>query len=123
MFISKNDCRCVVCGEEMPEGYGMVCRNCELQYHIRTERHFYADIEKLLMLLKTERSNHVKTRKKLEKAEHDRDRYAKRIRFLDGRHTVLCREYHAARKETEILRTAVTLLERRLLENDRPEKP
>lgn len=55
-----------------------------------------------------------KAQKQLCKADHDRKRYAKRIRYLEARHEVLAGEYRAVRKERDILQTALTACERRL---------
>ena len=65
-------------------------------------------------LLCLERRAHAETRRKLQKAEHDRDRYAKRIRFVQARHEILSREFNAMRQERDILDTCVKILERRL---------
>lgn len=40
--------------------------------------------ERLAAQLYLERRAHAETRRKLAKAEHDRDRYGRRIRFLQG---------------------------------------
>ncbi len=55
-----------------------------------------------------------KTKQQLRKADHDRKRYAKRIRYLEARHEVLAGEYRAVKKERDILQTALTACERRL---------
>lgn len=82
--------------------------------------------EYLLSLLYLERRAHADTRRKLAKAEHDRERYAKRIRFVQARHEILSREFHAIRKERDILDKCVNTLERMLLNESgtetRPEK-
>lgn len=70
--------------------------------------------EYLSSLLYLERRSHAETRRKLEKAEHDRDRYAKRIRFVQARHEILSREFNAMRQERDILDSCVSILERRL---------
>ena len=49
--------------------------------------------------------------RRLAKAEHDRDRYKRRIRFLDSRHIVMCREIHALQTINRILITTVETLE------------
>lgn len=54
------------------------------------------------------------TQRKFRKADHDRQRYAKRIRFLQARHETLSREYNAVRKERDILKAAITTCERSL---------
>lgn len=54
------------------------------------------------------------TQRKLRKADHDRQRYARRIRFLQDRHEILAREYSAILKERDILQAALTACERRL---------
>lgn len=58
-----------------------------------------------------------KTQRKLRKADHDRQRYAQRIRFLQARHEILSREYNALRVERDILQSALTACERSLLQN------
>lgn len=68
----------------------------------------------LISLLYLERRAHAETRRKLEKAEHDRDRYARRIRFVQTRHEVLSREFRAIRMERDILNNCIIMLERRL---------
>lgn len=77
------------------------------------------EVERLRHRLSLERCLHRETRRKLEKADHDRKRYAKRIRFLDSRYEIICREYHAARAEIRILTTAITSLEERLAVSER----
>ena len=78
------------------------------------EKQTKPEAERLSTILAIERNLHRNTKRKLEKAIHDRKRYAKRIRFLDGRHEVMCHEYHAAQAEIRALKTAVTALEGRL---------
>lgn len=83
------------------------------------EKPSQSEVELLRHLLSLERYLHQGTRRKLEKADHDRKRYAKRIRFLDSRYEIICREYHAARAEIRILTTAITSLEKRLAVSER----
>lgn len=78
------------------------------------EKQTKPESERLGTLLAIELNLHRDTKQKLKKADHDRKRYANRIRFLDGRHEVMCREYHAARAEIHVLKTAVAALEGRL---------
>ena len=78
------------------------------------EKQTKPESERLGTLLAIERNLHRDTKRKLKKADHDRKRYAKRIRFLDSRHEIICREYQAARSEIRILTTAITSLEKRL---------
>lgn len=78
------------------------------------EKQTKPEAEQLSTILAIERNLHCDTKRKLEKADHDRKRYAKRIRFLDSRHEIICREYQAARSEIRILTTAITSLEKRL---------
>lgn len=54
-----------------------------------------AENERLRDLLNVERAAHRETRRKLEKADHDRKRYAKRIRFLQGQHIGLFETRHS----------------------------
>lgn len=83
------------------------------------EKQTKPESERLGTLLAIERNLHCDTKRKLEKADHDRKRYAKRIRFLDSRYEIICREYHAARAEIRILTTAITSLEKRLAVSER----
>ena len=69
------------------------------------------EIENLEYLLYLERAAHSKTRRKLAKAEHDRDRYAKRIRFENLRREQLSREFRALMNERDILVRCVEILE------------
>lgn len=69
------------------------------------------ETENLEYLLYLERGLHSKTRRKLAKAEHDRDRYAKRIRFENQRREQLSREFRALMKERDILARCVEILE------------
>lgn len=78
------------------------------------EKQTKPEAEQLSTILAIERNLHCDTKRKLEKADHDRKRYAKRIRFLDSRYEIICREYQAARSEIRILTTAITSLEKRL---------
>lgn len=71
---------------------------------------------RLRELLRQERLLHGETRRKLEKADHDRKRYAKRIRFMDGRHSIMCAHLRASQLENKILDGCVTKLERRLFD-------
>lgn len=73
-----------------------------------SERHIF-------LLLQMERKAHAETRRRLEKADHDRKRYARRIRFMDSRHAILCAEYHAVVNERNTLKSALTACERSLL--------
>ena len=70
-------------------------------------------------LLYLERREHMHTREKLKKAEHDRERYARRIRFLQGNQAFLSCELRALRKECEILNHCVDMPERRVLDESR----
>jgi len=76
----------------------------------------YSGTIRLMQLLELERRQHQETKRKLEKAEHDRARYKRRIRYLDGRHAVLCSEFRALRKERDILTVALDACERSLME-------
>lgn len=53
----------------------------------------------------------AEARRKLGKAEHDRRRYAKRIRILQAQQAILSRETNALRLERDILKTALTACE------------
>ena len=59
------------------------------------EKPHQSEVERLRQLLSIERHLHQETRRKLEKAEHDRKRYARRINFLNTRYEDLCRAYRA----------------------------
>ena len=78
--------------------------------------------ERLVAQLYLERRAHAETRRKLAKAEHDRARYGKRIRFLQGQHEILAREYRAIRAERDALDNCVTIFERRQLDEQAGEK-
>lgn len=70
-------------------------------------------------LLYLERRAHMHTRERLEKAEHDRERYARRIRLLQGNQAICSRELQALRMECEILNRCVDMLERRITDESR----
>lgn len=53
----------------------------------------------------------AEAQRKLGKAEHDRQRYAKRIRILQVQQAILSRETNALRLERDILKTALTACE------------
>lgn len=109
--------QCVICGITLPEGYGQVCLRCRSKYGQREDlSQVENENRRLQMLLTMERREHAATRRKLEKADHDRQRYARRIRFLDGRHDALCALYRATKKERDILETALNACERSLFE-------
>lgn len=79
-----------------------------------SESRAYDDEHRIFLLLQMERKAHAETRRRLEKADHDRKRYARRIRFMDSRHAILCAEYHAVLKERNILKSALAACERSL---------
>ena len=109
--------QCIICGITIPEGYGQVCLMCRSKYGQQKNRSQLEDENlHLQMLLTLERREHAATRRKLEKADHDRQRYARRIRFEAARHSVLCRSLHALESENNTLNGCVTQLERRLLD-------
>lgn len=58
------------------------------------------------------------TQCKLRKADHDRQRYAKRIQFLQARHEIILRELAATRKELYITKTALIACERELFDGN-----
>lgn len=81
---------CVVCGEYVPEGYGLVCALCKYRFDRREDLpDFENENRRLRMLLEMERRGHQKTKRALEKADHDRQRYARRIRFMNERYYAL----------------------------------
>lgn len=109
--------QCIICGITIPEGYGQVCLMCRSKYGQQKNRSQLEDENpRLQMLLTLERREHAATRRKLEKADHDRKRYARRIRFEAGRHATLCQSYRALEVENKMLNSCVTQLERRLLD-------
>ena len=69
--------------------------------------------EYLISLLWAARKKNRLLQRALEKAEHDRERYARRIRLLQGGQAVLSRELRALRAEREIQGKCL-----RTLEND-----
>ena len=75
---------------------------------------FSLALERANRILEAEHRWHLENRRRLIKAEHDRDRYKRRIRFLQERHAILSREYNAIRKERDIIQVALTACERRL---------
>lgn len=87
-----------------------------MEEHSRQMAHLIMECDHLRNLLKAERAAHAETRCKLEKADHDRKRYARRIRFEAGRHAILCQSYRALEVENKMLNSCVTQLERRLLD-------
>lgn len=58
----------------------------------------------------------AEARRKLGKAEHDRRRYAKRIRLLQAQQAILSRGTNALRIERDVLKTALTACEAYLYE-------
>ena len=85
--------------------------------HSRMAARLVIDCEHFKTLLGIERAAHTETRRKLEKAEHDRERYARRIRFLQSRHAILSREYNAIRKERDVLEVSLVSCEKALNES------
>ncbi len=87
--INKDD-HCVVCDKQMPDGYGMVCKTC-LQNNGVTDTNapFTTYLHNLLEM---ERISHKKTNAQFNKAEHDKRRYARRIRLLQGEVNTLRQE-------------------------------
>lgn len=75
----------------------------------------FIENDHLRNLLKMERKAAKEKSRRLEKAEHDRQRYARRIRLLQAQQQMLSREYNAIRLERDILKTALESCERRLL--------
>lgn len=107
--------QCVICGEYVPEGYGQTCAMCQYRFGQRQDLSpLENENRQLRMILEMERKERGKMARKLEKAEHDRDRYAKRIKFMDARHTVLSRTLRAALKEGQILEAALKACEKAL---------
>lgn len=70
--------------------------------------------EYLISLLWAARKKNRLLQRALEKAEHDRERYARRIRLLQGGQAVLSRELRALRAEREIQGKCLRTLEGRL---------
>lgn len=77
---------CVICGERIPEGYGQVCLKCRARFGPEVGLSVNEESSRLLAaLLQIERRQHMETRRKLAKAEHDRDRYHRRLlATMDG---------------------------------------
>lgn len=61
-------------------------------------------------LLRQERRLHAETRRKLEKADHDRRRYKQRIATLNLRLEVISKEYCAEKDVNRSLRATIALL-------------
>lgn len=53
-----------------------------------------------------------KERRKYRKADHDRQRYARRIRFLQEQREILSREYNALRAERDMLNKMLVACEK-----------
>ena len=70
--------------------------------------------EYLISLLWAARKKNRLLQRALEKAEHDRERYARRIRLLQGGQAILSRELRALRAEREIQGKCLQTLEGRL---------
>lgn len=70
--------------------------------------------EYLISLLWAARKKNRLLQRALEKAEHDRERYARRIRLLQGGQAILSRELRALRAEREIQGKCLRTLEGRL---------
>lgn len=70
--------------------------------------------EYLISLLWAARKKNRLLQRALEKAEHDRERYARRIRLLQGGQAILSRELRALRAEREIQWKCLRTLEGRL---------
>lgn len=77
---------CVICGERIPEGYGQVCLKCRTRFGPEVGLSANEESSRLLAaLLQIERRKHAETSRKLAKAEHDRDRYYRRLlATMDG---------------------------------------
>ena len=77
---------CVICRERIPEGYGQVCLKCSARFGPEVGLSVNEKSSRLLAaLLQIERRQHMETRRRLAKAEHDRDRYHRRlIATMDG---------------------------------------
>lgn len=116
--------RCVVCGEQIPEGYGMVCYACYNKYGQQEDlSQIENENRRLKMLLEMERQEHKETCMKLVKAEHDRYRYARRIHFLQTLHELIAEEYRALKKERDALQTALAICEKRLNHSEKDDEP
>lgn len=114
--IPYSDRFCPSCAKSIGSGTTGQHTNTAPQPMSKYDGYYTADdAKKMRELLRIERMEHAKTRRKLEKADHDRKRYAKRIRLLDGRHNIICAEYRAVKKENDILKTALAACERSLL--------
>lgn len=77
---------CVICGERIPRECGQVCQKCCSRFGPETGLSEKEETSRLLAaLLQIERRQHMETRRKLAKAEHDRDRYHRRLlTMMDG---------------------------------------
>lgn len=53
-----------------------------------------------------------KEQRKYRKADHDRQRYARRIRFLQEQREMMSREYNALRAERDLLNTMLVACEK-----------
>ena len=82
------------------------------------EKPHQSEVERLRQLFSIERHLHQETRRKLEKADHDRKRYARRINFLNTRYEAICRAYRA---EISNLRALIPTVYRGSKESDNVE--
>lgn len=73
-------------------------------------------------LLKQERRLHAETRRKLEKADHDRRRYKRRINTLDLRINEVSKEYRAAKDTIRGLHSALASIIKKYESGETPEK-
>ena len=108
----KND-TCGMCGMQLlysdPNG---LCPSCNEKYYVD-----YSGVSRrqLYLLFDSERIARRRVEAKLKKADHDRQRYAHRIRLLQAQQQMLSREYNALRIENDILKKALEACERRVL--------
>lgn len=82
---------CAICGEKVPKGDGQVCMKCRARFGPETGLSKDEETSRLLAaLLQVERRQHEETRRKLAKAEHDRDRYHRRLlAMMDGIQSII----------------------------------
>lgn len=90
--------QCVVCGKRIYEEYEQICTECRKRYSsLAGISQKDQSIRMLTALLQIERRQHEETKRMLAKAEHDRDRYYRRLQvMMDGIQFII--------KQAEVLR-------------------
>lgn len=81
---------CVVCGKSLSTENGNICLSCQLKYSQRSDLCVRDnEVRRLTLLLEMERTEKRRLSAAYAKADHDRKRYAKYIKFLQSRYSAL----------------------------------